>query len=160
MRQSVINSFALTGPMGLRKAAGMAMYMPRFLTNAFRSELRFWTIMAVAMAISVQVLFPAHLFAAKVDGSGFMLCNMDAPAVDQPLISAIQAEKAQKGDAIGKKCTDCVFLSMTALPQPDQVFTPVIYVALTPVLTPDRESERPKARAPPRPHSCGPPQLV
>ncbi|MFT4090729.1 MAG: hypothetical protein QM645_08360 [Asticcacaulis sp.] len=138
------------------------MAMPRTtpLIRAFRSELRFWTIMAVTMAIAVQVLFPAHLFAAKLDGSGFTLCNMDAPVVDQPLISALQAEKAQKGDAIGKKCTDCVFLSLNALPQPDQTFEPVVYSAEPLVLAPARETERPKARAPPRPHSCGPPSLI
>ena len=138
----------------------MARCASTSLISAVRSEFRFWTLMAVVMAIGLQVLFPAHLFAARIDGSGFMLCNMDAPVVDQPLVDAIQADKAQKSGAIGQKCVDCVFLSLTALPQPEPSFTPVIYSSLVPVLKPVRDTERPKARAPPRPYSCGPPQTV
>lgn len=138
----------------------MALYPSPALTAVVRSEMRFWTRMVVVMAICVQVLFPAHLFAARLDGSGFTLCNMDQPVADQGLITALQAHKAQKGDAIGKKCTDCVFLPLTALPQPDHAFTPVVYVALVPALAPERDSQRPKARAPPCPYACGPPELV
>lgn len=136
----------------------MARFTPR-QPISFRSEVRFWTVMAVVMAITVQVLFPAHLFAARIDGTGFTLCNMDTPVADQMLIDAVQAEKTQKSNALGKKCVDCVLMSLTALPERDQTFAPVVYAPYTVSFLPENDRERPKARAPPRPPARAPPVI-
>lgn len=125
-----------------------------------RSEFRFWVKFAAVVALCFQVLFPPHLLAAAPDGSGFMLCNTSAPMVDQALTKALSVEKIRKGDVQGLKCADCVGALLTALPAPDLLVVPVIYAEAERAPAPAYTDARPKARAPPRPHSCGPPELV
>lgn len=123
------------------------------------SETRFWTLIAVVMGLLVQVLFPPHLLAASRDGSGFVLCNSPVPVVDTTLSQAVAKDKAEKATQ-GLKCADCVLAGLTGLPQPDLTVAPVVYTQSLAPLAPASDVEQPKARAPPRPHSCGPPHLV
>ncbi|UDF02392.1 hypothetical protein [Asticcacaulis sp. AND118] len=123
------------------------------------SETRFWTMLAVVMGLLVQVLFPPHLLAASRDGPGFVLCNSAVQVVDTGLSQAVAKDKTDK-TIQGLKCADCVLAGLTGLPQPDLGVIPVVYAEIAEPLTPVRGTAQPKARAPPRPHSCGPPHLV
>ncbi|WP_052019493.1 hypothetical protein [Asticcacaulis sp. YBE204] len=138
-----------------------ALRLPR---SSARSEFRFWTMLAVVVALCAQVLFPPHLLAAAPDGGGFVLCNTQSPAVDTQLSQAVakdSASKAFKDTSVqGLKCADCVLASLTGLTEPEFAVTLVVYAtaSVSPVVP--TNAERPKARAPPRPHSCGPPHRV
>jgi hypothetical protein len=94
--------------------------------------------------------------------SGFMLCveQADAPTV----VDTVAAQKiadATKGKAYqGLKCADCVLASLTAVVTPAPQIVPVIYAAEQVSLVPAANAVTVRARAPPRPHSCGPPSEI
>ncbi|MDC7681821.1 hypothetical protein PQU92_00930 [Asticcacaulis sp. BYS171W] len=120
--------------------------------------------LAVVVALCAQVLFPPHLMAAAPDGGGFVLCNTQAPVVDTQLSQAVATDTASKAfkdkSVQGLKCADCVLASLTGLTEPEFTVTPVVYTIVAVSAVVPADSERPKARAPPRPHSCGPPHRV
>ena len=128
--------------------------------KAAKAEVRFWACFAVVMALLCPFLFPVQASAQAM--SGFMLCveQADAPAV----VDTVAAQKiadATKGKAYqGLKCVDCVLASLTAVVTPAPQIVPVIYAVEHVDLVPAANVVTVRARAPPRPHSCGPPSEI
>ena len=125
-------------------------------------ELRFWVCICVVFALLTQVFFPMQAMAAPGD-TRFVLCTEGAaPVVDtvsQKLFGQKLLGKSKPG-LMGLKCANCVLASITALPVPAPVSIPVRYTSQRVVFQADRSASPVGARAPPRPHSCGPPQIV
>ncbi|MDV6329350.1 hypothetical protein [Asticcacaulis sp. 201] len=130
------------------------------ITRASRdSEVRFWACVAVVMALFTQILFPPQVMAMPSrQGVQMVLCTagMDAqPIVDQAATQIIKS--APKPGLAGLKCAQCVLASVIAVATPMPVFEPAVYSVTHADFTPAVGASPVKARAPPRPHSCGPP---
>lgn len=116
-------------------------------------EVRFWACFAVVFALVAQVLFPIQAMAMpNSDGSAYTLCTGDAD------VTVTKSTRSQPAKGImGLKCADCVLSSITAV----QTVTPVVLPVRQPIahaiFRPAAQASCIKARAPPRPHSCGPP---
>ena len=121
------------------------------------SEVRFWALLAVVMALFTQVLFPPQVMAMpSPHGVQMVLCTsgMDSqPIVDKVVIKS----PVKKPGLAGLKCAQCVLASITAITTPQPVFQPAVYEISHANFTPASRRSPIKARAPPRPHSCGPP---
>jgi hypothetical protein len=121
------------------------------------SEVRFWALFAVVLALFTQVLFPPQVMAMPSDqGIQMVLCTsgMDSqPIVDKLVVKS----PVKKPGLAGLKCAQCVLASVTAITTPPPVFQPAVYTVAHADFTPAPRRSPIKARAPPRPHSCGPP---
>lgn len=115
-------------------------------------EVRFWACFAVIFALLGQALFPVQALAVTMDHGAFALCN-DATAA----VVSDKASSTDKSGVMGLKCADCVLASITAIQTPVPAAQPVVYTIAYAELKPAAERAPVKARAPPRPHSCGPP---
>jgi len=126
------------------------------------SDLRFWACFAVVLALFAQVLFPPQVMAAPTaHGTTFVICTAGidaAPIADSATVKAFKASHHNNG-LQGLKCADCVIHSITAVVTPDLTYVPAVYAVTHAVLKPLEVVTPIKARAPPRPHSCGPPNL-
>lgn len=125
--------------------------------RAATPELRFWACFAVVFALFAQAFFPAQVMAQPGRGdSAIVFCTGN----DAPVIDAGGKIVTHKSGVNGLKCADCVLASITAVQAAEVPVVPVVYtvahvdhvaaIAASPV----------KARAPPRPFSCGPPTLL
>ncbi|WP_443747535.1 hypothetical protein [Asticcacaulis solisilvae] len=120
-------------------------------------ELRFWACFAVVFALLSQALFPMQAMALSGNTS-FVLCTEGgAPAADT--VSQKLFGKAKPG-FMGLKCANCVLASITALPVPAPVSTPIAYTSERIAFQAAKPASPVRARAPPRPFSCGPPETV
>ena len=121
------------------------------------SEVRFWSLLAVVMALLTQILFPPQVMAMpSAHGVQMVLCTsgMDSqPIVDKVVVKS----PAKKPGLAGLKCAQCVLASITAITTPPPVFQPAVYTISHADFAPSSRRSPIKARAPPRPHSCGPP---
>ena len=127
------------------------------------SGTRFWASFGVALALFLQVVFPAHVMAMSRGGETvFVMCSGDGlsaqPVVDYNFTATLKAEDSTKTQ--GLKCPDCVLATLTAIPPDSLYFEPVQYTSIIVKPPVNRAQNRPQARAPPRPHSCGPPQHI
>ncbi len=122
------------------------------------SDVRFWALFAVVMALLTQALFPPQVMAATGEhGTRFVLCTAgidSAPIVDK---TAIKLFKAQHKGLNGLKCANCLVASVTAIAAPPVQVQPVFYTIGHADFRPVAVRTPVKARAPPRPFSCGPP---
>lgn len=125
-----------------------------------RAELTFWACFIVILALFSQAMFPSQVMAARVKGETRAILCMDSPgavpAVDASLEKLI-ASHDKSNRYQGLKCPDCVTASITALPVPDCFTVPAPFAIEVVTLTVDQASQPVRARAPPRPFSCGPP---
>ena len=124
------------------------------------SEVRFWALFAVVMALFTQILFPPQVMAMPSDhGIQMVLCSS---GMDSQPIAADTVIKStpHKSGLAGLKCAQCVLASVTAITTPQPVFQPAIYTVTHADFVPATERSPIKARAPPRPHSCGPPSRI
>ena len=116
-------------------------------------EVRFWACFAVVFALVAQVLFPIQAMAMpNSDGSAYTLCTGDAD-----LIVAKSTKTHPAKGVMGLKCADCVLSSITAVQTAMPVLLPARHRIAHAVFRPAAQVSCIKARAPPRPHSCGPP---
>ena len=126
-------------------------------------ELRFWALFAVVFALLSQAVFPVQAMAATGEGPRFVLCTEgSAPAADtvsQKLFGQKPQDKAKPG-LMGLKCVNCVLASITALPAPAPMSAPAVYRSEQVVFRAAGTTSPVRARAPPQPHSCGPPATV
>ncbi len=124
------------------------------------SEVRFWALFAVALALFTQILFPPQVMAMpSAHGVQMVLCTSGMDS--QPIIDRIVAKSPVKKPGLaGLKCAQCVLASVTAITTPQPVFQPAVYSATQADFTPATRRTSLKARAPPRPHSCGPPSRI
>ena len=128
--------------------------------RAAKAEVRFWACFAVVLALLCPFLFPVQASAQAM--SGFMLCveQVNAPAVAD-IVAAQKIANASKTKGYqGLKCADCVLASLTAIATPSPQIVPVVYVTEYVSLAPAANAVQVRARAPPRPHSCGPPSEI
>lgn len=116
------------------------------------SELSFWTVCAFVFALLSQAIFPMQAMAMPTADGGYVLCGMSS-ALD------MDGEKDGKSAEAPNHCGTCIAVGFEAAEPPllAQISAPyglsaVAAFSLPPV------SEHP-ARAPPRPHSCGPPLI-
>jgi len=120
-------------------------------------ELRFWACFAVVFALLSQALFPMQAMAMP-GNERYVFCTEGAAAkadtVSQKLLG-----KTKPG-FMGMKCVDCVLATITALPVPAPATIPVSYTSRRIIFQPARPASLIRARAPPRPHSCGPPNRI
>lgn len=114
------------------------------------SELSFWTVFAFVFALLSQALFPMQAMAMPSADGGYVLCGMSS-AMDT------DGQKDGKSAEAPPHCGTCVAVTFEASTPPllSEAAAPygisdVAVFSLAPV------SVHP-ARAPPRPHSCGPP---
>jgi len=125
-------------------------------------EVTFWACFAVVLALFTQALFPPQVMAAEtVHGTTFVICRAGAdasPIADSSVIKTLKAPHGKNG-LQGLKCADCVLHSVTGIVAPDATYVPAVYAVSHAELTPLLKASPIKARAPPRPHSCGPPSL-
>jgi hypothetical protein len=121
------------------------------------SEVRFWAGFAVVLALFAQILFPPQVMAMPSShGMQMVLCSsgMDSqPIVDKLIVKSTP----KKSGLAGLKCAQCVLASISAITTATPVFQPAIYSEIHTGFIPITERTPIKARAPPRPHSCGPP---
>ncbi len=124
------------------------------------SEVRFWALFAVVLALFTQVLFPPQVMAMPTNhGIRMVLClsGMDSqPIVDKLVIKST----TKKPGLAGLKCTQCVLSSVTAITAPQPVFQPAVYTVAQANFVPATRRTPVNARAPPRPYSCGPPSRI
>ena len=128
-----------------------------------RDTVRFWTCFAVVMALFTQILFPPQVMAApSAAGTQFVICtaDMDAAPIADAATARLFKAIGHKPGLQGLKCANCVLASVTAVTTPDAVFTPAIYTVTHADFKPAPDMSAAKARAPPRPHSCGPPARI
>lgn len=122
-------------------------------------ELRFWACFAVIFALFAQAFFPAQVMAQTGrDGSAIVFCTGSG---DTAVIDASgKITITHKSGVNGLKCADCVLASITAVQPVEAPTVPVVYsvVHIDPVVI--AAASPVKARAPPRPFSCGPPALL
>ncbi|MEI9905217.1 MAG: hypothetical protein WDN06_15645 [Asticcacaulis sp.] len=132
-----------------------------FAVTKTDSDVRFWALFAVVMALLTQAVFPPQVMAATGDhGTQFVLCTAgvdSAPIVDK---TAAKLFKAYHKGLGGLKCASCVIASVTAITTPPAQFQRVVYAAGHADFRPAALTTPVRARAPPRPHSCGPPSLA
>ena len=125
-------------------------------------EVRFWACFAMVMALFTQALFPPQVMAAETaHGTTFVICTAGAdanPIADSAIIKTFKAPHSKPG-LQGLKCADCVLHSVTGIVAPDASHVPAVYAVGHAELRPLLRTSPIKARAPPRPHSCGPPSL-
>jgi len=134
------------------------MARPIFTGKTTRdSEVRFWALFAVVMALFTQALFPPQVMAMPSEqGVRMVLCSSGLDS--QPIATdAVFTSKPHKPGLAGLKCAQCVLASITAIATPQPVFRPAVYSIARADFTPAARHGPIKARAPPRPHSCGPP---
>ncbi|HTM82391.1 hypothetical protein [Asticcacaulis sp.] len=124
------------------------------------SDLRFWALIAVVMALFTQILFPPQVMAMPTDhGIKMVLCSSGMDS--QPIIDTLVVKSTPKKPGLaGLKCAQCVLASVTAITTPPPVFQPAVYTIAHADFTPSSHRSPVKARAPPRPHSCGPPSRI
>ncbi|MFT4077253.1 MAG: hypothetical protein QM647_17125 [Asticcacaulis sp.] len=124
------------------------------------SEVRFWALFAVVMALFTQVLFPPQVMAMPSShGVQMVLCSSGMDS--QPIVDKLVVKSSPKKPGLaGLKCAQCVLASLTAIAGPVPVFQPAVYVESHADFTPAAGRSPIKARAPPRPHSCGPPSRI
>lgn len=128
-----------------------------------RDTVRFWTCFAVVMALFTQMLFPPQVMAASTaSGTQFLICTagLDATPIADTATAKLFKTLGHKPGLQGLKCADCVLASITAVTQPPQAFTPVVYTLSHADFKPAPDISAVQARAPPRPHSCGPPSHI
>ncbi len=125
-----------------------------------KAEVRFWACFAVVIALLCPFLFPVQASAQAM--SGFMLCveQTDAPAVVDTVAAQKIADATKSKAYQGLKCADCVLAALTAIVTPSPQIVPVIYTVEHVSLAPAANVVAVRARAPPRPHSCGPPSEI
>jgi hypothetical protein len=121
------------------------------------SEVRFWALFAVVLALFTQVLFPPQVMAMPSEhGVQMVLCTSGMDS--QPIVDKITVKSPVKKPGLaGLKCAQCVLASVTAITTPQPVFQPTVYTIAHADFTPATRRSPVKARAPLRPHSCGPP---
>ncbi len=121
------------------------------------SEVRFWALLAVVMALFTQILFPPQVMAMpSAHGVQMVLCTSGMDS--QPIVDKIVVKSPVKKPGLaGLKCAQCVLASVTAITTPPLVFQPAVYTIAHAEFSPAARRSPIKARAPPRPHSCGPP---
>ncbi len=124
------------------------------------SEVHFWALLAVAMALFTQILFPPQVMAMPSDhGIRMVLCTSGMDS--QPIAAdSLIKSKPHKPGLDGLKCAQCVLASITAITTPQPVFQPAVYTVAHADFVPAAVRSPVKARAPPRPHSCGPPSQI
>jgi hypothetical protein len=124
------------------------------------SEVRFWALFAVVLALLTQVLFPPQVMAMPSDhGIQMVLCTSGMDS--QPIIDKLVVKSPVKKPGLaGLKCAQCVLASVTAITTPQPVFQPAVYTVAHAAFTSAPRRSPIKARAPPRPHSCGPPSQI
>lgn len=125
-----------------------------------KAEVRFWAHFAVVLALLCPFLFPIQASAQAL--SGFMLCveQAGAPPVADTVLAKKIADATKDKPVQGMKCADCVLASLTAITTPAPQIERVTYAAERLDLTPAANATPVRARAPPRPHSCGPPSEI
>lgn len=136
--------------------ADSLLRMPR------NSEVNFWACFAVVFALVSQVLFPPQVMAMPSShGVKMVLCSagMDSRPIVETTTLIIKSTP-QKSGLAGLKCAQCVLASLTGITTPEPVFQPAIYAVRHADFTPATRRSPIKARAPPRPHSCGPPSQI
>jgi hypothetical protein len=128
--------------------------------QAAKAEVRFWACFAVALALLCPFLFPVQASAQSM--SAFMLCveQADAPMVADTVAAQKIADATRNKAYQGLKCADCVLASLTAITTPTPQVIAVVYVSERLSLAPATNAVTVRARAPPRPHSCGPPSEI
>lgn len=119
-------------------------------------EVRFWACFVVVFTLLAHALFPVQALALLPGQNNFALCNSDPDAI----VALGETPSDTKSHVSGLKCADCVIAAMTGLPQPKIDNLPVIYPQPSGTGLPSRFPTPIKARAPPRPHSCGPPSQI
>ncbi len=128
------------------------------------SEVRFWACFAVVFALFSQALFPVQVMAkATANGTQFVLCTDEAhsqPVADVASAKLFKSLDHKKSGYQGLKCASCVLASITAVSPPAVCVTPIVYQTAQVDNAPAMETSPVKARAPPRPHSCGPPAPI
>ena len=124
------------------------------------SEVRFWALAAVVLALFTQILFPPQVMAMPSDhGIRMVLCSSGMDS--QPIAADVVIKSTtHKTGLAGLKCAQCVLASVTAIATPQPVFQPAVYTVAHANFTPPARHSVLKARAPPRPHSCGPPSRI
>ncbi|ESQ94222.1 hypothetical protein [Asticcacaulis benevestitus] len=126
------------------------------------SEVNFWACFAVVFALVSQVLFPPQVMAMPSShGVKMVLCSagMDSQPIVETTTLILKSAPKKPGLA-GLKCAQCVLASVTGITTPEPVFQPAIYTVCHADFTPATRRSPIKARAPPRPHSCGPPSQI
>lgn len=140
------------------------MAKARIALHKAAPEVRFWACFVVVLALLSQALFPAQVMAQPgPGGTHFVLCTEQtdaAPVIDQASAKLFKALKHKPATYQGLKCPNCVLASITAIAVPAPVALPAIYRTQTLTLTPGTGTRNVQARAPPRPHSCGPPSEI
>lgn len=128
--------------------------------TAAKAEVRFWACFAVVLALLCPFLFPVQASAQAM--SGFMLCveQAGAPAAVDTVAAQKIADATKDKAYQGLKCADCVLASLTAITTPSPQIVPVVYTVEHVSLAPAANAVTVRARAPPRPHSCGPPSEI
>ena len=108
------------------------------------------------LALMLQTLLPGAAAASQgAGGQTIVICGaMGVQTVEVPS----EPSQDDKGFA-GLPCADCLAPSLAALPAPEPVATPVVYIAQRVEHTAAREHRPQLARAPPRPPGQGPPHL-
>ncbi len=133
------------------------------ITRLGGSDTHFWACFAVVMALLTQVFFPPQVMAMPGEhGVRMVLCTPGidgAPIVDQAS-EVVLKSTPHKNTLQGLKCANCVLVSVTAIQTPEPVVLPVIYANTRIDFVPNVRTGPIQARAPPRPHSCGPPSLI
>jgi len=100
---------------------------------------------------------------STLDGVRFIICTdgvSAAPAADVASAKLFKNLDHKKTSHQGLKCAACVRASITAVTQPTAPVMPAVYSQALVGRAPPAESTPVKARAPPRPHSCGPPTQI
>ncbi|HVZ28898.1 MAG TPA: hypothetical protein VG839_00795, partial [Asticcacaulis sp.] len=123
--------------------------------RAAAPELRFWALFAVIFALVAQGFFPAQVMARPGhDGPALVFCTgNDTPVID----ASGKITLKHKQGVNGLKCADCVLASLTAVQASKPAAIPVVYTVMHVAHAPSIAASPVKARAPPRPFSCGPP---
>ncbi|MDI7774525.1 hypothetical protein [Asticcacaulis sp. EMRT-3] len=126
-------------------------------------EVRFWALVVVALALFTQVLFPPQVMAVESEsGQRLVLCSsgIDSQPIVEPGLAKILNIDTHKKGLQGLKCADCVLASLTAIQTPVQTYVPAVYRVEHIAFCPLQRTSPVKARAPPRPYSCGPPSQI
>lgn len=124
-------------------------------SRAATPELRFWALFAVVFALLAQALFPAQVMAQTGrDGPALVFCTGGA---DTAVVDAAGKVTIKHKSVNGLKCADCVLASITAVHASEPPTVPAVYSVAHIDFIPAVAASPVKARAPPRPFSCGPP---
>jgi hypothetical protein len=133
------------------------------ISRTYSSDRYFWACFAVVMALLTQVFFPPQVMAMPSDhGVRMVLCTPGidgAPIVDKAS-EVVLKSTPHKNALQGLKCANCVLASVTAIQTPEPTALPVVYASTRIDFVPNVRTGPIKARAPPRPYSCGPPSFI